>query len=182
MGLLLHRAVAVEGWAGDAGTIFVLARAAVVLASENGDRLAVLELEDTVDLPAVRQRLRSVCEARNVVVEIGGKMVADIIVRVAPVACKIAGILRQNIENAGVIQVVAPGVGKLTGKTMPGVAAQRKLQRVIAGRGAGVDLVDDAEVGVLVEVWSRGLLRRERIAVHGDSGSILILSQRWLTG
>jgi hypothetical protein len=37
---------------------------------------------------------------------------------------------------------------------MPRTAAQRNLERVIAGRG-GVDLIDDAEVVELVEVGIR---------------------------
>ena len=121
--MLLHRAVAVEGRARDAGTVLALGRTAVVLAGEDVDRLAVLELEDAVDLPAVRQSLRSVREGRNLVVEICGEVVSDVIVRVAPVTGQIDRVLRDGVKDAGVVQIVAPGIGELAGKPVPGTAA-----------------------------------------------------------
>ncbi len=93
-------------------------------------------------------------------------MVADVLVRVAPVTGQVERVLRDGVEDAGVVQIVAPRVGELAGKPMPRTAAQRNLQRVVAGRSRGVDLVDDAEVGELAEVGTRGLLVGERVSVH----------------
>src|SRR5258708_34409204 len=98
-------------------------------------------------------------DACDVVVEICSKVATNVIVCVAPVASQIVGILGKVIEVAGVIQVVTPSVSELAGETMPRVAAQRNLQGVVAGCRSGVDLIDDAQVGILSEVRARGLLR-----------------------
>src|SRR6202021_378044 len=61
---------------------------------------------------------------------------------------------------------------------MPQIAAQGNLERVETGRGGGVDLVDDAEVGELLEVWSCGLLVVERGTVRADNHrGVLVASQ-----
>ena len=106
-------------------------------------------------------------------------MVSDVIVCVAPVAGQIERVLRDGVKDAGVVQIVAPGVGELAGKPMPRIAAQRNLQRVVAGRGGGVDLVDDAEVGELAEVGPRGLLVAGNVLPFGagDGRGVLVASQ-----
>ena len=104
-------------------------------------------------------------------------MVADVIVCVAPVPLQIERVLRDGVEDAGVVQIVAPGVGELAGEAVPCIGLQRNLQRVVTGRGGGVDLVDDAEVGELGEVGPRGLLVAECVSIHRYGRGVLVASQ-----
>ena len=77
------------------GPVLALGGTAVVLAGEDVDRLPILELEDAVDLPALRQSLGSMREGRNLVGEIGGEVVADVVIGVAPIALQVERVLRE---------------------------------------------------------------------------------------
>src|SRR5580704_18247678 len=127
-----------------------------------------MERHQAAECPPVQKRLEP-GGVWQVVVHHGRKVVPRVVVHVSVIGPEVKAVLGKRAAILGhVIKTMSPGIGELTGESMPLANLQDSLQRVVVGVAVGFDLVDDAEVRELGEKWpSRLLCRSGRVYSRG---------------
>ena len=105
-----------------------------------------MEIDEAVELPSVGQQLHGAA-TWDVVGEVGGEGVTDVEVAIAVFALEAVTILRiGEVDFAGFVEGVSPGVGSLGGEVVPAGEAEQGLEGVVIGSCFGLNLVDDTVI------------------------------------
>ena len=123
----------------------------VVGVGEDLEGLSTVEVDETVGLPAAGEE-GQMLRAGNLVAEVGGEVVAGVVVGVAVVSLEVGAVLREgSAVLRDLVEVVGPGVDGLGGEVVPVVDAKLRLERVVVGGSDAGELVDVAVLAVLRE-------------------------------